>query len=139
MSMTRELRLHATAAAAVTALALLAGCDQSGPQMRADTFPMGQAAQFDQPPPDKPLFGSSDYLRAHDVLPHAKADIREPLPPAVPLPAMAAAQPVVQPQASTAEPGAQQGGVTPAAGMAAGITNAQGDGEKHKLDGGTVK
>ena len=105
MSMTRELRLHATAAAAVTALALLAGCDQSGPQMRADTFPMGQAARFDQPPPDKPLFGSSDYLREHDVLPPAKADIREPLPPAVPLPAMAVAQPVVQPQASTAEPG----------------------------------
>ena len=133
MSMTRELRLHATAAAAVTALALLAGCDQSGPQMRGDTCPMGQAARLGQPPPDKPLFGSSDYLRAHDVLPPAKVDIREPLP------AMAAAQPVVQPQASTAEPGAQQGGVTPAAGMAAGITNAQGDGEKHKLDGGTVK
>lgn len=139
MSMTRALRWHATAAATVTALALLAGCEPSGPQMRADTFPLGQAARFDQPPPDKPLFGSSDYLREHDILPPAKADVREPLPPAVPLPAMVAAQPVVQPQASTAESGAQQGGVTPAAGMAAGITNAQGDGEKHQLDGGTMK
>lgn len=139
MSMTRALRWHATAAATATALALLAGCEPSGPQMRADTFPLGQAARFDQPPPDKPLFGSSDYLREHDILPPAKADVREPLPPAVPLPAMVAAQPVVQPQASTAESGAQQGGVTPAAGMAAGITNAQGDGEKHQLDGGTMK
>lgn len=137
MHKTSSTRFYALSGAAVTALALLAACDQSGPQMRADTFPMGQAARFDQPPPSKPLLGSSDYLRSHDVLPVAKADIREPLPPAVPLPVQNAE--VIQPQASTAQSSQEQGGVTPAAGMAAVITNAQGDGEQHKLDGSSAK
>nr|WP_174862842.1 hypothetical protein [Comamonas jiangduensis] len=78
--------------------------------MRADTFPMGQADKFDQPPPRKPLLGSDNYLRSHDVLPVAKADIREPLPPAVPLPAATAQQEVLQPQDSTAQPSEEQGG-----------------------------
>lgn len=124
---------------AAAALALLAGCEDTGIQMRADTFPMGQADRFDQPPPNKPLLGSSDYLRSRDVLPLAKADTREPLPAAVPLPPPVAAQDVIAPQASTAEPSEAQGGVTPAAGMAAVITNAQGDGETSKLDGSSAK
>ena len=127
------------ALSAVAALALLAGCDQSGPQMRADTFPMASIDRFDQPPPSKPLLGSTNYLRSHDVLPVAKADIREPLPPAVPLPAQVESIEVIQPPSTDAEASKGQGGVTPAAGMAAVITGAQGDGEKHKLDGGTVK
>lgn len=139
MTMTQSLRLCAVSAALAGAAALLAGCQDSDPQMRADTFPMGQADKFDQPPPRKPLLGSDNYLRSHDVLPVAKADIREPLPPAVPLPAATAQQEVLQPQDSTAQPSEEQGGVTPAAGMAAVITNAQGDGEQHKLDGTVAK
>ena len=127
------------ALSAVAALAVLTGCDQSGPQMRADTFPMASIDRFDQPPPSKPLLGSTNYLRSHDVLPVAKADIREPLPPAVPLPVQVESIEVIQPQPSGPEASKGQGGVTPAAGMAAVITGAQGDGEKHKLDGGTVK
>ena len=137
MSMTQSLRLCTVGAALASAVAMLAGCQDAGPQMRADTFPMGQADKFDQPPPRKPLLGSNNYLRSHDVLPVAKADIREPLPPAVPLPA--ASPEVLQPQDSTAQPSEEQGGVTPAAGMAAVITNAQGDGEQHKLDGTVAK
>lgn len=139
MSMTQSLRSHAVCAAAVSVLALLAGCEKAGPQMRADTFPMGQADRFDQAPPKQPVLGAATYLRSHEVLPVAKADIREPLPTAVPLPPVTSSQEVIAPQASTAEPAEEQGGVTPAAGMAAVITNAQGDGEAHKLDGGEAK
>ena len=139
MFMTPSLRFFTVGVALAGAAVLLAGCQDAGPQMRADTFPMGQADQFNQPPARKPLFGSDDYLRSHDVLPVAKADIREPLPPAVPLPVATAQQDVIQPQDSTAQPSEQQGGVTPAAGMAAVITNAQGDGEQHKLDGTSAK
>ena len=138
MPTTQPIRFYALSA--VAALAVLAGCgDQSGPQMRADTFPMASIDRFDQPPPSKPLFGSTNYLRSHDVLPVAKADIREPLPPAVPLSAQIESIEVIQPQSTDSEAFKGQGGVTPAAGMAAVITGAQGDGEKHKLDGGTVK
>lgn len=124
-------------AAAVCSLLWLAGCEESNEVVRANAFPMGVADRFDQPPPTQPLFGSNDYLRSQDVLPPAKADIREPLPPAVPLPVAIASIEVVQTQASTAQPAEEQGGVTPAAGMAAVITNAQGDGEQHQLDGST--
>lgn len=126
-------------AAAIVSLLLMAGCEDPTIIVRADTFPMGYADPFDQPIPRKPLFGSDDYLRSKDVLPLALADIREPLPPAVPLPVAMANIEVVQPQASTAQSSQEQGGVTPAAGMAAVITNAQGDGESNKLDGGSAK
>ena len=105
---TRILRRHAVAAAAVTVLAFSAGCEPSGPQMRADTFPMGQADRFDQPYPDKPLFGSSEYLRQHDVMPVALLDIREPLPAAVPLPPRLSQIDVIQPTAETAQPSEDQ-------------------------------
>ncbi|WP_284336977.1 hypothetical protein [Comamonas sp. NoAH] len=133
------IRFYIASAAAVSVMALLSACQDEGPILRADTFPMGQADRFDQPAPKKPLLGSDSYLRSQDVLPVAKADIREPLPAGVPLPDPVANLEVIQPQASTAEPSEEQGGVTPAAGMAAVITNAQGDGETNKLDGGTVK
>jgi hypothetical protein len=138
MSLTSSLRLGACTAA-IGSLLLMVGCDEPTVIVRADTFPMGYADRFDQPIPKKPLFGSNDYVRSHDVLPPAKADVREPLPAAVALPVAMANIEVVQPQASTAQSSQEQGGVTPAAGMAAVITNAQGDGEKHKLDGGTTK
>lgn len=124
---------------ALASLMLMAGCDEPTVIVRADTFPMGYADRFEQPAPRQPLFGSNDYLRSRDVLPSAKADVREPLPPAVPLPVAMAGIDVVQPQASTSESSQEQGGVTPAAGMAAVITNAQGDGESNKLDGGSAK
>lgn len=130
-------RWQCLSAAALTSLLLMAGCNESPVIVRADTFPMGFADRFEQPPASKPLFGSSDYLRSRDVLPQAKVELREPLPPAVPLPVAVAKIDVVQPQASTAQPSENQGGVTPAAGMAAVITNAQGDGEQQKLDGST--
>lgn len=126
-------------AAAITSLLLMTGCDESTVIVRADTFPMGYADRFDQAPPSKPLLGSSSYLRSRDVLPQAKSEVREPLPAAVPLPVAVTAIDVMQPQASTAESSQEQGGVTPAAGMAAVITNAQGDGESNKLDAGSSK
>lgn len=132
-------RWKCLSAAALCSLLWLAGCEESAVIVRADTFPMGVADRFDQPPPTQALLGSNDYLRSQDVLPPAKADIREPLPPAVPLPVALAQIEVIQPQASTAQPAQEQGGVTPAAGMAAGITNAQGDGESNTLDGGAGK
>lgn len=136
MSHSRVLRRHAVAAAAATVLALSAGCEPSGPHMRADTFPMASIDRFDQPYPDKPLLGASDYLRQRDVMPVALLDIREPLPPAVPLPEHLARIQVIQPTAETAQPSEDQGGSSPASGMAQGITNAQGGGETNQHDGG---
>lgn len=126
--------------AAVPLLLALVACDSKTPeshQVRSDAFPMGEAHASNQPPPQQPLLGK-DYVRAHEVLPLAKADVREPLPPAVPLP-QPDVQHIVQEGVaqSNGESGAQQGGSNPASGMAAGITNAQGDGEKHQLDGST--
>ena len=124
--------------AVATALLVVAGCD-SGSQSHANAFPMGELPQFDQPKPSKPLFGSDNYMRAKDVLPSAKVEVREPLPPAVPLPTRLALGNVVQPTMNAGEAAEKQGGVTPAAGMAAGVTGAQGGGEKSKLDGTAVK
>ena len=135
MPHSRNLPLHAVAAAVVV-LALSTGCQPSGPQMRADTFPIGAAAVFDQPPPDKPLFGSNDYLRTRDVMPMAKLDIREPLPPAVPLSVAMERIEVINPTAETALPAQEQGGSSPASGMAQGITNGQGGGDANQHDGG---
>lgn len=151
MSTYQTLRTAAGSAAIIAAVALLAACQQDGrahahadtfpreegrPIVRADTFPMGEADRFDQPYPDKPLFGSNDYPRTRDVLPPALPDIREPLPAAVPLPPVVASLDVIQPTAETAQPSEEQGGSSPASGMAQGITNAQGGGETNQHDGG---
>ncbi len=132
------------------AVLLLAACQQQGqphasksvfpqepgePVVRADTFAMAQVNKFDQPYPEQPLFGSKNYLRKHDVMPVALADVGGPLPPGVPLPASVANIDVLEPQASTSKPSAEQGGASPAAGMAQGITNAQGDSKSSTLDG----
>ena len=138
-------------AASLAAVLLLAACHQSGephatkamfphedgdPIIRADTFVMGEADRFDQPYPKAPLFGKTDYLREREVWPVALADIREPLPAAVPLPARVANADVIQPTAETAQASEDQGGSSPASGMAQGITNAQGGGETNQHDGG---
>jgi hypothetical protein len=134
------LNFSLSGAVAFAALTLLAGCEPNGrPVMRADTFPMGYADKFDQPIRSEPLFGSKDYLRERDVWPQPVAQVAQALPPAVPLPEHLARIEVIAPKASTAQPGEEQGGVTPAAGMAAVITNAQGDGEANQLDGGKSK
>ena len=151
MSTYRAPRMIAGGAAIIAAIALLAACQQAGephahkavfphedgdPIVRADTFPMGQADRFDQPYPDKPLFGKTDYLREREVWPVALADIREPLPAGVPLPARVANVDVIQPTAENAQASEEQGGSSPASGMAQGITNAQGGGETNQHDGG---
>lgn len=127
---------------AVPLLLALTGCDNKTPEshrVRSDAFPMGQAHASNQPPPQQPVLGAA-YVRAHEVLPQAKVEVREPLPAAVPLPQPDVQHIVQQGVAqSSGESGAEQGGSNPASGMAAGITNAQGDGEKHQLDGGTSK
>ena len=135
MSVKRFTISYALSAAA--ALLVLAGCSDDGRQARADASPIGEPARFDQPPPSQPVLGAGDYVRGSEVMPTAKQKAADPLPPAVPLPAPLAQNEVLAPKSDSTDAD-QQGGVTPAAGMAAVITNAQGSGEKHKLDGSDV-
>ena len=152
MSHYRRLRWMAGWPALLAGITVLAACGQDGrshaekatfpheagdPIVRADTFAMAEVERFDQPYPDQPLFGKDDYLRERQVWPMALADIREPLPPGVALPASVAHINVIQPTADTAQASQEQGGSSPASGMAQGITNAQGDGETNQLDGGS--
>ena len=122
-------------ALAASALLLAACTDEAG--HAKNTFPMSQVVRFDQPVPSKPLF-ADPIITLHDVLPKAAADSKEPLPPAVPLPAVtaaaAAAIPDIKPGAPGTDSGAvinvspenKGGGVNPAAGQAAAITDSQG-------------
>jgi hypothetical protein len=103
----------------------LAGCDQQTAMRSAP--PAGTVAASVQPMPDQPLFGAS-IVKSHDVLPHAKADTHIPLPPAAPLPQATAITP-----SSSAGTEPQGGGVNPAAGMAAGMTDSKG--AQHDADG----
>ena len=104
-------------ACTVLAAGLLSACDQA----QRPTPKAGTVAAAWQPLPDKPLF-SDPIVKDHDVLPAAKADTKTPLPPAVPLASAAVAAPA--PAAATAD--AQGGGVNPAAGMAAAVTDSKG-------------
>ena len=104
-------------ACTVLAVGLLSACDQA----QRPTPKAGTVAAAWQPLPDKPLF-SDPIVKDHDVLPAAKADTKTPLPPAVPLVSATAAAPA--PAAATAD--AQGGGVNPAAGMAAAVTDSKG-------------
>ncbi len=115
-------RVAAMALAAFTAL--LAGCGQEGSASR-EGFPLAEVHRSDQPLPDKPLLGEP-VITAAQVLPHAKADAHEPLPPAVPLPSAQAAA-----TGPADAPGAGEGGVNPAAGQAAAIIDGQGS--QHEL------
>lgn len=112
------------ALALVAAAALLAGCGQETAASR-DGFPLAEVHRSNQPPPSKPLLGEP-IVTAAQVLPHAKADVHEPLPPAVPLPSATAVA-----DAPANAPGANEGGVNPAAGQAAAISDGQG--AKHEL------
>lgn len=116
-------RLAIGALAAVGAL-LLTGCGRDAAASR-DGFPLAEVHRSDQPPPSRPLLGEP-IVTAEQVLPHARADRREPLPPAVPLPSAQATD-----AAPANAPGASEGGVNPAAGQAAAITDGQGS--KHEL------
>lgn len=121
-------RFATRTALAATSLAaaglLLAGCGQEAASSRAG-FPMAEVHRFDQPPPSKPLFGDP-VITAEQVLPHAKAEPSQPLPPAVPLATAQATQ-----AAPADAPGAQESGVNPAAGQAAAIVDGQGS--RHEL------
>ena len=112
------------AAALLSSAALLSACDQAH-SVHASAPPGTVAAQV-QPVPDKPLF-NEPIVKSHDVLPHAKADTQEPLPPAVALASATA------PSASATPTDAQGGGVNPAAGMGAAITDSKG--AQHEADG----
>ncbi|WP_159915204.1 hypothetical protein [Pantoea sp. 18069] len=111
--------------AALLAAAALAGCGQSsGPA----AMPMAQLPVFDQPAPRAPLLADSNP----QPTPHYPVRIAaaQSLPAAVPVP----------PRAVIAPDGAKDdhqpdGGSSPAAGYAGGITDARGDGSKHELDG----
>ena len=117
---------HRTALALVMgATAFLTGCDASHSVHAA--APAGTVAASLQARPDKPLF-DAPIVKSHDVLPPAKADIKAPLPAAVPLPTAAAAAP-----SATAGADAQGGAVNPAAGMAAAVTDSKGS--QHDANG----
>ncbi len=112
-------------AATLTSAALLSACDKQ-PPIRSSAAPKDTVAAQLQPVPDKPLFGAP-IVKAHDVLPPAKADTKLPLPPAAPLASAQAATP------STGGGSADGGGVNPAAGMAAAVTDSKGG--QHDADG----
>lgn len=109
---------------AMGAATMLAACDASHSVHSA--APAGTVAANYQPRPSKPLF-DTPIIASRDVLPAAKADSKEPLPPATPLPSPAAAAP------SAGAGDAEGGGVNPAAGMAAAVTDSQG--AAHDADG----
>ena len=119
-------------AAACVAAAALAGCDQQSTTPKADAgrMPMAQLPAFDQPAPRAPVL--ADSKPAHT--PHYAAKVAESqsLPAAVPLPP----RPVIQSSGGAQDSNQANGGSSPAAGYASGITDARGDGSKHELDGG---
>lgn len=115
-------RLAALAAVVATA-SLLSACDERPGPMKPIS---GTVAASRQPLPDKPLF-NAPIVDTHSVLPHAKADKHDPLPPAVPL---ASAD---DPKTSNGGTTAESGSVNPSAGMGAVITDSKG--AQHEADG----
>ncbi len=112
-------------AAGLAALAL-SGCDQQSGAGAAT--PMAQLPVFDQPAPRAPLLADSHP----QPTPHypVKVAAAQSLPAAVPLPPRAVIAP-----AGSKDDAQPDGGASPAAGYASGITDARGDGAKHELDG----
>jgi hypothetical protein len=111
---------------AAACLGLLAGCTDDAVSQR-EGFAMAEVPRFNQPPPARPLLGEP-VITAEQVLPHAKADPHDPLPAAVPLPAKAS-----EPSGNADTNKQDEGGVNPAAGQAAAITDGQGEGSKYQL------
>lgn len=121
------MRSHFLALAACIAAAALVGCSQqSGAD--AGAHPMAQLPAFDQPAPRAPLLADSNP----QPTPHYPVQVAaaQSLPAAVPVPPRA----VIAPQGAK-EDGQADGGSSPAAGYASGITDARGDGSQHELDG----
>ena len=126
-------RLLSCSIACGVALLTLAACSDSA--IPANTFAMAEVKRFDQPPPSKPLW-NDPIVTLHDVLPKPAADSPQPLPAAVALPVAAASAAAAIPDAGPATPGSppqvsaspenKDGGVNPAAGQAAAITDSQG-------------
>lgn len=114
--------------AAFAAVMLTACSPQAADVHAANAFPMGVPDRFDQPAPAKPLF-ADPIVAAHSVLPQAKVEVREPLPPQAALPQAANIEAA---PANTGNPEAG-GAVNPAAGQAAAISDGQGEGGKHEL------
>lgn len=113
--------------AACLAAAALVGCSaQSGAD--AGRHPMAQLPTFDQPAPRGPLLADSHP----QPTPHypVRVAAAQSLPAAVPLPTRAA----IVPEGAKNDH-QSDGGASPAAGHASGITDARGDGSKHELDG----
>lgn len=122
--------LSLSLAAVSLAAVALAGCDsQSTPKAGTAGMPMAQLPAFDQPPPRAPLLADSHP----EHTPHYPVQVAQsqPLPAAVPLPP----KPVIAPGGALND-GQADGGSSPAAGYAQGITDARGDGAKQELDGG---
>lgn len=118
-------------AAACVAAAALSGCNpQSTPKADANGMPMAQLSTFDQPPPRSPVLANSNPVPT----PHyeVQATPSQTLPAAVALPP----RPVIQSSGGAQDSNQANGGSSPAAGYASGITDARGDGSKHELDGG---
>lgn len=118
---------------AFAGLLVLAACDASerfnSPMASSAAFPMSETRVAAHPRPTQPLF-KDPITTTHAVLPVAKADVHEPLPPAVPLPAATLAQA----DSGVGETNTtDRGGVNPAAGQAAAITDGQGEGAKYQL------
>ena len=113
--------------AALLAAAALAGCSQHSGATSAG-HPMAQLPVFDQPAPRAPLLADSNP----QPTPHYPVQVAaaQSLPAAVPLPP----REVIAP-AGAKEDNQPDGGSSPAAGYASGITDARGDGSKHELDG----
>ena len=113
--------------AALLAAAALAGCSQQSGATSAG-HPMAQLPVFDQPAPRAPLLADSNP----QPTPHYPVQVAaaQSLPAAVPLPPRA----VIAPEGAK-DDGQADGGSSPAAGYASGITDARGDGGKHELDG----
>lgn len=121
------MRSHFLALAACIAAAALVGCSpQSGATSAG--HPMAQLPAFDQPLPRAPLLADSNP----QPTPHYPVRIAaaQSLPAAVPVPPRA----VIAPEGAK-DDGQADGGSSPAAGYASGITDARGDGSKHELDG----
>lgn len=110
------------------AAGMLAGCNAEGDPYAGHAFPMAAPTPFNQPIPTKPLWGDP-IVTAHSVLPPAKPDVREPLPPLAPLPQATHIE--VAPKSEG--PRDEGGAVNPAAGQAAAISDGQGEGDKQVL------
>lgn len=122
--MTRARIRYPAIPALAAALLALAACTPEDDQ----PFPLAKITPMDLPRPTKPLFDEK-IVTAASLLPHAKPQVWEPLPPMVPLPT---AQDIDAAPKNVQGRG-EGGAVNPAAGQAAAISDGQGEGGKQVL------